>query len=90
MYLNPSPTQTVNNVYEVTVTYNDTTKLVSGYINGVFINSSTLTTNLKYAGTIQLGYTFNTRIFNYKVYNRALSSIEVTQNYNTIKGRYGL
>jgi hypothetical protein len=90
VYLNPSPAQTVNNVYEVTVTYNDTTKLVSGYINGVFINSSTLTTNLKYAGTIQLGYTFNTRIFNYKVYNKVLSATEIQQNYNALKGRFGL
>jgi hypothetical protein len=90
VYLNPSPAQTVNKVYEITVTYNDTTKLVSGYIGGVFMNSSTLTTNLKYAGTIQLGYTFNTRIFNYKVYNRVLSSSEILQNYNALKYRFGL
>jgi hypothetical protein len=88
--LNISPAHTVNRVYEITVTYNDTTKLVSGYIDGVFINNTTFTTNLKYTGTKQLGFTFNTRIFNYKVYNKVLSSTEITQNYNALKGRFGL
>lgn len=90
VYLNSNPVQTVNKVYEITVTYDDTTNLLSGYLGGVFINSTTLTTNLKYAGIIQLGYTFNCRIFNYKVYNRVLSSTEVTQNYNALKARFGL
>ena len=32
----------------------------------------------------------NVRIGNIKIYNRALSSTEITQNYNALKGRYGL
>ena len=33
---------------------------------------------------------FNGNISNVQIYNRTLSSTEVLQNYNTIKGRYGL
>jgi len=79
----------LNQVYDATITYNDTTKLVSAYFNGVFNASSTFTTNLKYTGVKQLGYTFNCRIFNYRLYNKVLSSTEILQNYNAIKGRYG-
>jgi hypothetical protein len=82
-------THSLNQVYDATITYNDTTKLVSAYFNGVFNNSLTFTTNLKYTGVKQLGYTFNCRIFNYRLYNRVLSTTEILQNYNAIKGRYG-
>jgi hypothetical protein len=80
----------LNQVYDATITYNDTTKLVSAYFNGVFNNSTTFFTNLKYTGIKQLGYFFNCRIFNYKLYNRTLSGTEVLQNYNALKGRFGL
>jgi hypothetical protein len=33
---------------------------------------------------------FNGKIANVKIYNRALSSSEVTQNYNALKSRFGL
>ena len=36
------------------------------------------------------GYSFNGNISNVQVYNRALSSDEVLQNYNALKGRFGL
>jgi hypothetical protein len=36
------------------------------------------------------GYPFNGKIAFAKVYNRALSDQEIQQNYNALKGRYGL
>lgn len=36
------------------------------------------------------GYFYNGSIAQVKVYNRVLSSSEVLQNYNTLKGRFGL
>ena len=35
-------------------------------------------------------YYFGGRIANGKFYNRVLSQSEITQNYNALKGRYGL
>ena len=35
------------------------------------------------------GY-FDGRMSNTQIYNRALSTEEVTQNYNALKGRFGL
>ena len=42
------------------------------------------------AGTTSSGFAFNGRISNAKIYNRALSAAEVSQNYEALKGRYGL
>lgn len=88
--LTVSVNHTVGNVYNATITYDDTSKYTALYINGILIGNMTMTSALLYQGVKQLGYTFNTRIFNYKIYNRALSSTEVTQNYNALKGRFGL
>jgi hypothetical protein len=32
----------------------------------------------------------NANIYNFKIYNRALSAQEIKQNYNALKGRFGL
>ena len=72
-------------------------------VNTVYINGSVLTggsvvgtqTFTSISGNIYLGssdsgvYTQG-NIYNFKVYNRALSASEVQQNYNALKGRYGL
>lgn len=69
------------------------------YINGQFNNSSSTTfnsitrgSNPLYLGddpSAQVAY-FGGRIFNTKIYNRALTATEVLQNYNALKSRYGL
>jgi hypothetical protein len=43
-------------------------------------------------GTVQLNsYTYsNCKISNLKIYNRVLTEQEITQNYNALKGRFGL
>jgi len=69
---------------------------VSLYTNGVFSNSKTLTLNTN-NNRIRLGAGFYSN-YNYfegkgsimKVYNRALSSTEVLQNYNALKSRFNL
>lgn len=68
------------------------------YKNGVYSDKSQLYnygfgTN---SGPLIIGefYTYaakwNGNISNFKVYNRALTQEEITQNFNTLKGRYGL
>ena len=48
-------------------------------------------TNLQVAHTYLNGGTkFNGRISQVTIYNRPLTQSEVTQNYNALKGRYGL
>lgn len=71
-------------------------------VNTVYINGSVLTggsavgtqTFTSISGNIYLGSSDASvftqgNIYNFKVYNRALSSTEVLQNYNAIKGRFG-
>lgn len=84
-----------NTTYTLAITYNQST--TSMYINGSFVGSSnsktgTLTskTNLFIASTIGTTEFFNGRIFNTLLYNRALSSTEILQNYTAMKTRFGL
>lgn len=71
------------------------------YVNGVLVGSNTLTGTLGtntngcsigvyggFNGT--RGYYLNGTISNVKVYNRVLSAAEVLQNFNALRGRYGL
>jgi hypothetical protein len=49
--------------------------------------------NVNAAGSFNLGgssWTFGGTIFLARVYNRALSAAEVSQNYNALRGRYGI
>ena len=78
---------------------------VNIYINGI-ISSKTLTVNGAFgpiaagpakfglgagiSSTNQTGYHFNGRIFNLSLYSKLLTSVEITQNYNAQKSRFGL
>jgi hypothetical protein len=87
----------LNKWSNVTLVYNGsgatTTSNFSPYIDGVL---KTLTAQGGYAATSninRIGYNygngkFNGRISNLQIYNRALSTSEVLQNYNALKGRY--
>jgi hypothetical protein len=81
-----------SNVWANYVITRDTTTTTL-YHNGVFNGSTTLTPNgnastLNYilGGGPGAGGNYGSFIF----YNRALSSQEILQNYNALKGRYGL
>jgi len=89
------------NWYQVVGTYTSGTRRL--YINGVLVNSDTqsgtIATN---AGGMSIGayggytgaggrdYFYNGNEAVCKVYNRALSAAEVSQNFNALRGRYGI
>jgi hypothetical protein len=78
-----------------------TSSAINVYKNGVLTNTGTgLSGNMSTYSTpvIHLGkdsrYSsgrfYNGSIYNAKIYNRALTAAEIQQNYNALKGRYGL
>lgn len=73
------------------------------YLDGILTDSIVATGNIlnqnvdliigngqAHDGTVQYAYTWNGSIYCVKIYNRALSPSEITQNYNALKGRFGL
>jgi hypothetical protein len=66
------------------------------YINGTLVESGTSSngyTTLYMNATLGLGYEtryYSGNISQTKIYNRALTSQEIVQNYNATKRRYGL
>jgi len=93
-------TSITNNTWQhISFSYNFTAKAVSFYLNGIFTSTITNATIVEKAsnattlkiGAIRAGASFFTgRIANALVYNRALTAIEILQNYNTQKSRFGL
>jgi len=76
---------------------------VSFYANGIFINTNTGITNPTVSpgnigfGAARSGTTVGTtgqdlagRIASIKIYNKALSGVEVLQNFNALRGRFGI
>ena len=85
--------------YNITCTYDILTSTQSIYVNGVLENFTTIANCYFNTNTcFGLGaYTapprqwfFNGKISNFMVYNKTLSAIEILQNYNAIKTRFGL
>jgi hypothetical protein len=72
---------------------NTSQKLV--YINNI-LSSSTTTNGNVILGDFRIGVATNLNryyrgnITSFKVYNRALTAAEVQQNFNAIRGRFGL
>jgi hypothetical protein len=64
------------------------------YTNNVLRASATTTLTTGSTQTLQIGYaTTKTQSMNmgsFQIYNRALSTTEITQNYNVLKTRFGL
>ena len=66
------------------------------YLNGIQVSSSSNTTTVNGNGTVRIGSygdagnLFDGDIPMVLIYNRFLSANEVQQNYNALKGRYGL
>lgn len=71
---------------------------VSYYRNGIYFFQGTTVDNTLYSGTsnvtigstISNGNVLNGYIPNIKVYNRALSAAEIQQNFEALRGRYGI
>jgi hypothetical protein len=88
-------THLLNTWYYVVGSYDGSAMRI--YVNGVLKNTrsqaGTLGTNSETAkiGTYQgTNYNLTGRIANVSIYNKTLSSTEILQNYNALKGRYGL
>jgi hypothetical protein len=91
-----SSAQIINSIKYVICTWDGFTMKI--YINGVLDSSqsysTTLSTNTQNLGVgksiTENGNYFGGNIYTSQVYNRALSAAEVLQNYNSLKGRFGL
>ena len=71
------------------------------YLDGVSVNTGTLATSIVSNPKFRMGMDTNSaggtggeqlngKIYNLKVYNRALSATEILQNYNALKSRFNL
>jgi hypothetical protein len=102
-YYNPSvgyilgPTHDINTWYNITISR--ISNVTSFYSNGVLINSGTDNGNIGSWGTALTignyggggGYRHQGKLSNILVYkNKGLSAQEVQQNFNALRGRYGL
>ena len=87
---------TVNTTYCVAATYS--AKTVSHYLNGALLGSNTNSNQntVTSAGALNIGRNdsaglyFNGSIYQVLIYNRALTATEITQNFNALRGRYGI
>ena len=90
-----SPALSGNGVWQQIVTTFDGTTLQS-YVNGVTSGASATTTFNMTNSYINIGLRlgnekyYNGQISVISLYNKALTATEVAQNYNALKGRYGL
>jgi hypothetical protein len=84
----------------LTFTYNSTTDTGRIYLNNIktqFTNSTIRYTNSsRYIGTqtvppdtVEYEYILRGNISNFLIYNRELSEVEVTNNYNALRGKFG-
>ena len=97
-----SSNQSLNQRYHLVFSYNGTT--LTAYINGESIGTATFTRQAAYNNGYQTHYALcaidstnmgtsgyaGARISSFSVYNRSLTSIEVKQNFNAVRGRYGI
>ena len=76
------------------IVFDKTNSLLKLYVNGVFDSQVSYTGNIQDTYPIRLGNgafsdgPFPGNIYMVNVYNRALSSNEILQNYNALKNRY--
>lgn len=75
----------------------NTSRSVSFYVNGQLVNSVTAVNTQMIAGKIGGGYfsspnyaALNGSIALTRIYNTTLSATDVTQNFNAVRGRFGL
>ena len=85
---------TLNAWNNISYTYVKSSSSASIYKNGVLQGSGSIasfigTTNIL-IGRWASNYYFSGNGSNYKIYNRALSAAEISQNFNALRGRYGL
>jgi hypothetical protein len=102
-FLYTNTTASINTTYNLTITRENQT--FNLYVNGIYDTGSIMnfTASLLQTTPIIGGRTnsggsptpvdtdfLNGKVFTTQIYNRALSASEVQQNYNALKGRFGL
>jgi hypothetical protein len=69
------------------------------YVNGSFVETKTITKYTKPAdANVEIGWVNNTANYGYyrgnlfvsRIYNRALTAAEIQQNFNALRGRFGI
>ena len=67
------------------------------YVNGIFlgeVESTSITGSIYSSGGLvfgnMYGWTFKGSLYNFSLHNRTLTESEIQQNYNALKGRFGL
>lgn len=92
-------TYTVGSWYNLVLTYNNATTVSTFYINGVSQGTASGAyqasgydnyLGIGLAGSQATNTYFNGRTSSLNVYNKSLSASEVAQNFNALRGRYGL
>ena len=93
------------NFFIISITRQPSTNQISFYINGVlqttlygsYTTSPNTFSNFEYPFTVgatnnrgTVSFNLNCDIPYFRIYNRALNTSEILQNYNATKGRYGL
>ena len=88
-------TLTANTWHHLIFTWNNS--VASVYINGVFGSSGSaanpinyVSPSLRLADWNQTTRAWNGRIGNFSVYDRVLTAAEIAQNFNALRGRYGI
>ena len=83
--------------YNLVFTLNNTSYAKQIYINGTLDNSHTgggaytgTGSNSRICGQVLFGNNFDGYLGGFTAYNRILSASEVQQNFNALKGRYGI
>ena len=95
-YYIPNYASRISGTHNICVT-KDTFGSINVYFDGnlevTSTNTTAVSTNQNYrigADVNGAGEPFNGNIYSVKVYNRALSTSEVLQNFNALRGRYGI
>jgi len=99
-YLNSLPSQYIQsgrwNLADMV--YETSSNTLKFYLNGIFIGTLSAGTIFSAADDLSLirwdenrsGYSNPQQISKFSLYNRALSAAEITQNFNALRGRYGI
>lgn len=97
-----SSNQSFNQWYYIGLTYSGTT--LTAYLNGASIGTATLTRQTPWSAAYQSHYALcstdstnmgtqgygGARIATFTVYSRGLTATEVAQNFNAVRGRFGI
>ena len=89
-------TYTTNQWYHVALSYNSSNGSTVAYVNGSSVGSTTATTGITFNNTpndiarAENGRYFDGFVSTARIYDRALTAAEVAQNFNALRGRYGI